>query len=71
MAGRHAVSTECSECGATFTVASTSVEPIQYCPFCGDTITLAYDDLDDESLLEDDLDDDELEPELDDTSDDE
>ena len=70
MSSRHAVSTECTECGATFTVASTSVEPIQFCPFCGDSITLAYDDLDDETLLDDDLDEDDLE-EFDDTSDNE
>lgn len=28
---------ECSECGTKFRVITESVEPIAYCPMCGDT----------------------------------
>ena len=71
---KHQVSTECSECGATFTVTSTSAEAVQFCPFCGDGVTLPYDDIDDDGLLDDDIDEDEFDgfnDEQDDRSDDE
>ena len=54
---KKSVAIECGECGAKFQVVYDSEEMIQCCPFCSDWVTLP-DDLETESILDDDLDDD-------------
>ena len=42
------ISTECSACGEKFRVTSAAIEPVSYCPFCGDPALLPFDDPEDE-----------------------
>ena len=59
---KHSASIECSGCANICTVYGTFADTVQFCPFCGDGVLLAYDDVDDETLLGgayDDRDDDE------------
>lgn len=59
---QHRLTTECTECGTTFTVRSVTTESVQFCPFCGDNLALAFNDFNGApSLEEDDLDEEDLE----------
>lgn len=40
------VTIECPECGTKFTIVTKEPESIQYCPFCGESCLLPYDDAD-------------------------
>jgi len=40
-------------------VTGENADTVQFCPFCGDGVLLAYDDVDDDELLRDDRDEDE------------
>ena len=42
------ISSECSACGTKFRVTSATIEPVAYCPFCGDPALLTPDDEEDE-----------------------
>ena len=35
---------ECSSCDAEFRVVSDSTQPIEFCPFCGDSVELEDED---------------------------
>jgi len=43
---------ECNECSEKFSLSSKSPESVSYCPFCGASLSVPYDDVD--TTIEDD-----------------
>ena len=63
---KKSVAIECSACAQLCVVTGENADTVQFCPFCGDGVLLAYDDVDDDELLRDDRDGDEDEDDDDD-----
>lgn len=45
------ITLECNDCQNTCTVHGKNVESVQFCPFCGEGILMAYDDIADTELF--------------------
>jgi hypothetical protein len=54
---KKSITLECNDCLNTCTVQGKNVDAVQFCPFCGEGILMAYDDIDDDELFGTDYDD--------------
>lgn len=48
---KKSITLECNDCLNTCTVQGANVDSVQFCPFCGEGILMAYDDIDDSELF--------------------
>jgi len=55
------ITLECNDCQNNCTIHGKNVESVQFCPFCGEGILMAYDDIDDTALFDTDFNEDKYE----------